>query len=131
MMSLVVFHREPCCTSQHVLHEMRTSIRFPFPHSLVAQMLIESPLCEQRGRTPLSVACNEGRQEVALRLVHLGADPSIGDVDVSPLTSLSPVGRGTPRAREHGRNYNNIIFSSSRILRRVVHSDFACFATFV
>ncbi len=35
--------------------------------------------CEQSGKTPLSVACGNGQRDVALRLLHLGADPLIMD----------------------------------------------------
>ena len=40
--------------------------------------------CEQEGHTPLWVACSDGDRDVALRLLHLGADPLIKDNDVSP-----------------------------------------------
>ena len=40
--------------------------------------------CEQDGSTPLFIACYHGYRDVALRLLHLGADPTIQDNKVSP-----------------------------------------------
>ena len=40
--------------------------------------------CEQWGETPLRLACDCENRDVALRLLHLGADPLIQDNDVSP-----------------------------------------------
>ena len=39
--------------------------------------------CEQYGETPLKVACLYDNRDVALRLLHLGADPLIKDIYVS------------------------------------------------
>ena len=40
--------------------------------------------CEQRGDTPLHRACFKGHRDVALRLVHHGANPLIKDNNVRP-----------------------------------------------